>query len=63
MLTRAKFRVCYLACDKPENNCEMPELPYSSNVNELLLNKRPPKALIPRLQTKLDRVHVRLITT
>lgn len=47
MLTRAKFRVCCLACDKPENNCEMPALPYSSNVNELLSNKRPPKALIP----------------
>lgn len=46
MLTRAKFRVCCLACDKPENNCEMPALPYSSNVNELLSNKRPPKALI-----------------
>lgn len=62
MLTRGKFEVGYLACDKPENNYLKPELPHSSNVNELLPNKRPLIALIPRPQTKPDRIHVRLST-
>lgn len=61
MLIKAKVRVGYLACDQSGKNCLMPELPHSSNVNELLSRKRPPIALIPRPQTRPDRVHTRLI--
>lgn len=66
MLTRVKFEVGYLACDKPENNYLKPELPHSSNVNELLPNKRPLIPLSPgrrlnRTESMLDLVLTELI--
>lgn len=62
LLTRAKFGVGYLACDKPADKYLKPELPHSSNVNELLPDKGPLTVLIPRPQTKPDRFHGRLST-
>lgn len=59
---RAQSRAGSWACDKPEQNYLIPELPHSSSGNELLPNKRLPTALMPRPQTKPDSLHVRVIT-